>query len=498
MKQPPPAAPRSLLIHDGELADVRALLSSLELPFVERLGAESQTDRQTSWDLVIASARRILELQLSNTIAPPTQIAILAHDARTLRSSLRRSGTTLIVRRPVHPAALRALIVHSLYRGPEKRRSARVNVGAPVRVKLGWRSRPALLVDLSASGCRLMTERPIEPGAQLRLLLNPELTGGKALSVEATVTECTSSRDPSLGRFVTTATFGAMNARLRAQLQSAIKLHLEGPALFEGAPQIPAAASSPTPELAEAELAQPALAEPALAEPGFAEAELAEVELALPGFAEAELAEVELALPGFAEAELAQPALAEPGFAEPELAEPALAESGFAEPALAEDEFAEDEFAEDEFAEDEFAKPELEEPTLEELGLEELNLDERRDFEPLLVDSCVDSLDEEAARVVMGRDLSRNGMRVDPNPLLAVGMNLRLAVHAETREAPMILHAVVDRDDGDLGLELRFRDLSPELSSYLDYVIHALPLVIDDDDDDGCLVAELLEASSLA
>ena len=33
------------------------------------------------------------------------------------------------------------------------------------------------------------------------------------------------------------------------------------------------------------------------------------------------------------------------------------------------------------------------------------------------------------------------------------------------------------------------------LSRYLDYVIHALPLVIDDDDDEGCLVTELLEAS---
>jgi hypothetical protein len=380
MNQAPPSTPRSLLIHDGELSDVRALLSSLQISFVERLGAESQADRQISWDLVIASAKRILDLQLPNSAAPPTQIAILAHDARTLRSSLRRTGTTLMVRRPVHPAALRALVVHSLYRGPEKRRSARVNVGASVRVKVGWRPRPALLVDLSVSGCRLMTERPIEPGAPFRLLLPAELTGGKALSVEASVLECTSSRDPSLGRFVTTASFAAINARLHAQLQFAVDLHVEGPALCEDAPQIPAAGPSP----------MPALTQPA------------------------------------------RPA----------------------------------------------------EPVAE-----------RRECERLPLDSRVVSLDEEAARVLMGRDLSRSGMRVDPHPLLAVGMNLRLAVHAETREAPLTLHAVVDRDDGERGLVLRFHDLSAELSSYLDYVIHALPLVIDDDDDEGCLVTELLEAS---
>ena len=86
-------------------------------------------------------------------------------------------------------------------------------------------------------------------------------------------------------------------------------------------------------------------------------------------------------------------------------------------------------------------------------------------------------------------------MRVSPNPRLAVGMKLQLAVHTETRETPLILSAVVDRDDGERGLVLRFCDLSAEAGRYLDYVIHALPLVIDDDDEEGCLIAELLEAN---
>ena len=66
MKHVPAATPRSLLIHDGELADVRALLASLEVPFVERLGAEHAEDRSGSWDLVIASAKRVLDLQASS------------------------------------------------------------------------------------------------------------------------------------------------------------------------------------------------------------------------------------------------------------------------------------------------------------------------------------------------------------------------------------------------------------------------------------------------
>lgn len=379
-----PASTRSLLIHDGELADVRALLVSLRIPFVERLGAESAEDRRTRWDLVIASAKRVLDLQLPLSSSPPTQIAILSHDARTLRSSLRRTGTTLMVRRPVHPAALRALVLHSLYRGPEKRRSARVNVGAPVRVKIGWRHRGAILVDLSVSGCRLMTDRPIERGNPFRLEIPAEVGGGRALAVEARVVQCTASADPALGRYVTSASFDAVNARLHAHLQAAVAAHAEGPAVCEGAPRIAADAAVPT--------AAPPSAKPA------------------------------------------EPDAGRPG-SEPENVE-----------------------------------------------FEDIEFDEG-------------SLDEEASRVLMGRDLSRGGMRVNPNPLLAVGMKLQLAVHAETREMPLILNAVVDRDDGERGLVLRFCDLSAELSRYLDYVIHALPLVIDDDDDEGCLVTELLEAS---
>ena len=46
--------------------------------------------------------------------------------------------------------------------GPEKRRSTRVNIGAPVRLRMGWRRRGAILIDISAGGCRLACERLLE------------------------------------------------------------------------------------------------------------------------------------------------------------------------------------------------------------------------------------------------------------------------------------------------------------------------------------------------
>jgi hypothetical protein len=372
MSHEPGLPPTSLLLHDGELADVRALLGSLGVRFLERLGPELPEDRTARWSLVIGSARRILDLQLARSASSPVQIAILAHDARTLRNSLRRSGATMMVRRPVHPAALRALVLHSLYRGPEKRRSARVNVGAPVRLRVGWRRRSAILVDLSVGGCRLMSERPLDRGAAFRLQIPAELAGGRSLLVDARVLDCALNPDPHTGRIVITASFDPMGAGQLAKLQAAVAVHAGGPAVCEGARPWGGIAD-PASEAARSEPAEPAPALPAL------------------------------------------------------------------------------------------------------------------DEDP--------RLGEEATRVLMGRELTRAGMRVSPNPLLEVGMKVRLAVHQESREEPLVFGAGVERDEGERGFVLRFDALPPEVAHYLDYVLLTLPLVDVGEDDSSCLITELLEAS---
>jgi hypothetical protein len=108
----------SLLIHDGELADACALMTGLGLEFTERRGGATSEDEAFPWDLVVSTPKRLLEFGVGSQDTPPTRVAILDKDSRTLRSMLQRAGINLIVRRPVHPAALRLLLLHALYRGP--------------------------------------------------------------------------------------------------------------------------------------------------------------------------------------------------------------------------------------------------------------------------------------------------------------------------------------------------------------------------------------------
>ena len=93
------------------------------------------------------------------------------------------------------------------------------------------------------------------------------------------------------------------------------------------------------------------------------------------------------------------------------------------------------------------------------------------------MDRRVIALGEEANRVLMGRDISIGGMRVNPNPLLIVGQNVRLAIHVGDREIPLVVTARVHRDDGERGIVLRFHGLEPEAARTLNQMLEILPVI---------------------
>lgn len=111
---------------------------------------------------------------------------------------------------------------------------------------------------------------------------------------------------------------------------------------------------------------------------------------------------------------------------------------------------------------------------------------ERRKHERVVFQKEVIGLSEEAATVLVGRDLSVGGMRVEGHPQLAVGMRLKLAVFGAPREEPILVRAEVTRaDDGSHGL--RFVDVGPDAASRLEKLVAHLPSVepLDQEEADG-------------
>jgi hypothetical protein len=99
-------------------------------------------------------------------------------------------GFDYLVRRPVHPGALRLLLLRALYRGPERRVTVRYPIGGEVSYKLGLRRRRATLLEISLRGCRLHAESPAEPDARITVTLPKEFTGTKSVSLPGWVVRC--------------------------------------------------------------------------------------------------------------------------------------------------------------------------------------------------------------------------------------------------------------------------------------------------------------------
>jgi hypothetical protein len=85
-------------------------------------------------------------------------------------------------------------------------------------------------------------------------------------------------------------------------------------------------------------------------------------------------------------------------------------------------------------------------------------------------------LDAEAESVLLGRDLSVGGMRVEYNESLQVGDVVELAVYASPREEPLMVKALVSHDTGD-GLGLAFEGLDPNVAARFERLVARLPSV---------------------
>lgn len=104
-------------------------------------------------------------------------------------------------------------------------------------------------------------------------------------------------------------------------------------------------------------------------------------------------------------------------------------------------------------------------------------LNERRHDKRAAFDNKVTALTKEASRILMARDLSSRGMRLQPHPEISQGAKLQLALHGSSLDQPLIVSAEVVRDDGPNGLAVIFTDLAPGTVEKLELLVHDLPSI---------------------
>jgi len=100
---------------------------------------------------------------------------------------------------------------------------------------------------------------------------------------------------------------------------------------------------------------------------------------------------------------------------------------------------------------------------------------------------------------VLARDLSIGGMRAEPLPEFAVGTSLELAIYGPSGAEPVLVRAVVARDDGPRGTVFHFEDMAPgERARLEDIIAKATELgsTANDQADEPFIVAEERERDS--
>ena len=355
-----------LIVDDGELEDVREILAELEVEFALLRGGAIPDRVEPPSLLFVATPRRATLAQhwrLPPGDAGPTRLGVVSEDSNTLRAMLRRLGFHLLLRRPVHPYALRLILLHAIYAGEEKRREDRVPIGAPVSYRSGLFRHPGTIAELSLRGGRLLTDAPPRAGSRIALQLAVPGTE-RTLSLRARVVRV--SQDPVAGDQRAVA-FGLELGDESADLERVLQHYRSGPA--------------------------------------------------------------QMAAPVDWEPEASRPAL------------PLAAPSSDAE---------------------------------------------RRKHDRVVFKSRVLGLSEEAATVLVGRDLSIGGMRVEGSAELEVGMRVRLAVFGAPREEPILVRAEVTRaEDGTSAL--RFVDVGAEAAARLEKLVAHLPSIeaLDQDEAEG-------------
>lgn len=220
-----------LLLHDGELADVHALLESLGAAPVSARAHETQRLARARRDLVVTTARLALAHPdcLSNTEGdlPPARVVFASEDSPALRRQLRATGFDYLVRRPIDPAALRLLFVRLLYQGPERRRAERQYSGREVSYAIGSRSRHAILGDLSESGCRLLRAVPAREGQRIHVDVPADEAGCATLRVTGTVLRAVPAR-PGAGEGTIAVAFDALGDAALERLRQALRTGVVG------------------------------------------------------------------------------------------------------------------------------------------------------------------------------------------------------------------------------------------------------------------------------
>ncbi len=471
----------------GELADFAPLLAELGVAVEIQTGDLPSAELLVGARLVIVAGQRLVENRAPTVQRWPRTIAVVNDGSKTLAAQLNRIGVAMVVRRPIHPRTLRLLLLHELYCGPERRIRKRVLIGHPIRAGVGLFKQDATLLELSRTGARISLANPPKIGTAIQFVLGKELTNSKPIKVQAKVVRCVRPAGGS-GRGEGEIGLSLSDAGgLAGPIQAILDRFASGPASIGTSPRSPI--EIPSPRSASASVPVPAsVSKPSQAPQSTMSPPSAESRRLPPSYQpDQTIAQAPPAPEG------PHHGLATPDRMDQIPSSEASFDAVETQIEILDADFDVLETGEDSDADFDF---ELDEEFHGEASDETSQPGDRRQSIRVPYAQRVVALGEQAARVVVGRDLCFGGMRIAANPTIAVGDVLRIALHAGTETEPLVVLAGVERDDGNDGLVLAFASLTAGQRDRLEKIIAASSAIQSAgdhaDESESLVVGELL------
>jgi hypothetical protein len=230
-----PLTPSTCVLDDGELDEVRSVLQELGVEYAYVRGEAIPSNFEPPANgLLIATARRAMTIGKHAGADGRAQrlirIVVVGDESESLRARLRDVGFDFLVRQPVHREAVRLLILRALYHGPEHRRTARLPVSCEVAYRCGWRSRRGHLLDISGRGCRLLTSTELEAGRRIQIQLPTALAAGRASGLPGRTVRCVPEEGAVAGAgFNVGVEFETLPEKQRVRLREVLNAFASGP-----------------------------------------------------------------------------------------------------------------------------------------------------------------------------------------------------------------------------------------------------------------------------
>ncbi len=444
--------PSVLILDDGELDDVQKILEDLQVDFGRVRGGAIAPNTPHPRALLMATPRRISAVSKIGDVPagedPPVRVVVVDQDSKTLRDQLRQVGFDYLVRRPVHPEALRLLVMHSLYRGEEKRGEPRVAVGLEISFQTGEIPRRATLIDLSTGGCRLISSFEFETGKRILVTLSESVGTTEPITIEGKILRSSyDKRIGAQGMYSASVKFENLSNELRHELEWVIEDKVGGPPALT-----PAAGTSGTNKAAPK------------ANPTYTVKRPGESRQKRKTLLEKD-SEVVRRDP---RSEGAAPRATRPSSAA------ASAESVKGPLSISVDV----KMARSESPAREVVKTEATRAASSAAQSEpdaQATSDDRRTSSRHPYAAKVPAFGTRALRVLVGRDLSVGGMRVESNPDLEVGDRLHLAIYGAASEEPFLVWGTIARSDGRGGTAVVFDPVHATIAKQLEALVASLP-----------------------